>query len=87
VLALYVGLDYARARFRLSIFVSFFSFLFFLRLWFGTNWRAREGIVDVTVGRLTHGSTSQYLALCGGMTVLSALESLVGVLEPFTDTD
>jgi len=26
-----------------------------------------EGIVDVTVGRLTHGSTSQYLALCGGM--------------------
>jgi len=29
VLALYVGVDYARARFRLSIFLSFFSLFFF----------------------------------------------------------
>jgi len=41
------------------------------------NWRAREGIVDVTVGRLTHSSASQYLVLCSGMTVLSAPESPV----------
>jgi len=38
-----------------------------------------EDIVDVTVGRLTHSSASQYLALCGGITVLSSLVSPVGL--------
>jgi len=36
-------------------------------------------IVGVAVGRLTHGSASQYLALCGGMTVLSSPASPVGL--------
>ena len=39
-----------------------------------------EGIVDVAVGRLAHhGSTPQYLALCGGMTVLSSPASPVSL--------
>jgi len=40
----------------------------------------------VTVGRLTHGSASQYLALCGGMTVLSSPESPVMSLS-YSDSE
>jgi len=38
-----------------------------------------HSIVDVTVGRLTRGSALQYLALCGGMTVLSSPVLPVGL--------
>jgi len=66
-----------------AVLLNHFSFIFLLLCWsFGTNWRARGRYcrcVGGSVDSWPRITVSDSVALCGGMTVLSAPRSPVGL--------